>query len=69
MTACSIPLRREVNDRDALTISSQVGETLLQADADIEEFGALFDQLAEWADFGEAAAETARRIADEYRSL
>lgn len=56
-------------DRAALNIGSEAGDTLLQGDDDVQEACALFDLLTEWADFGDAAAEHANRIAYDYRRL
>jgi transcriptional regulator with XRE-family HTH domain len=56
-------------DRKVLAVSSEIGEVLVEDPADLEEFGALFDQLTEWAEFGESAARIVRKIEDEYRAL
>jgi hypothetical protein len=56
-------------DRTVLAVSSEIGEVFIEDPTDLAEMSALFDQLTEWADFGEAAAEIARRIAADYRSL
>ena len=56
-------------DRTVLAVSSEIGEIFIEDPTDLAEMSALFDQLTEWADFGEAAAEIARRIAADYRSL
>jgi transcriptional regulator with XRE-family HTH domain len=56
-------------DRTVLAVSSEIGEVFIEDPTDLAEMSALFDQLTEWADFGEAAAEIARRFAAGYRSL
>jgi hypothetical protein len=55
-------------DRTVLAVSSEIGEVFIEDPTDLAEMSALFDQLTEWADFGEAAAEIARRFAAGYRS-
>lgn len=56
-------------DRALLSIGSEAGDTLMQDEDDVREASVLFDLLTEWADFGDAAAEHANRIAEDYRLL
>jgi len=56
-------------DRKVLAVSSETGELFPPDESVIAEHGQLFDQVVDWADFGEAAAEHCTRIAGEYGNL
>lgn len=56
-------------DRKVLSVSSETGELFPPDRSVVDEHGALFDQIVEWADFGDAAVQHCERIAGEYQAL
>lgn len=56
-------------DRKTLAVSSETGELFPPDPTVIAEAAAAFDDIVEWADFGETAAGHYERIAGEYRRL